>query len=38
LLAAYQAQIAQASLPAGQAEEFLAELSAGLGGYTYLEE
>jgi arginine decarboxylase len=38
LLTAYQAQIAQASLTAGQAEAFLAELSAGLDGYTYLEE
>jgi arginine decarboxylase len=38
LLAAYQRQIAQATLSPAQADAFLSELGAGMNGYTYLEE
>ncbi len=38
LLAAYRGKFAASSLPAAQKEALLAELAAGLDGYTYLEE
>ncbi|MCO6414543.1 MAG: biosynthetic arginine decarboxylase [Thiogranum sp.] len=35
---AYQQRVREAGLPAAEADQYLAELEAGLTGYTYLEE